>query len=81
VVRGPVIKAADSYEARRDTHAGLERVCAHFPQLRPSLAGVRRRDPQVGDAIRHQIPFLLRHPGSPTVRDAEALARHVLAGA
>jgi flagellar biosynthesis protein FlhG len=73
-----VINLAESQEAGRETHAGLQRVCAHFLQLRPPLAGVLRRDPRVAEAIRHQTPFLLRHPGSPTASDVEALARHLL---
>jgi flagellar biosynthesis protein FlhG len=76
-----VINLAESHEAGRETHAGLERVCAHFLELRPPLAGILRRDPRVADAIRHQTPFLFRHPASPTARDVEALARHLLEGA
>ena len=73
------INLAESHEAGRETHAGLQRVCAQFLQLRPPLAGVLRRDPRVADAVRHQTPFLLRHPTSPAARDVEALAGHLLA--
>ena len=76
-----MINLADSHEAGQETHAGLQRVCAQFLQLRPPLAGVLRRDPRVAEAIRHQTPFLLRHPRSPTARDVEALARHLLEAA
>jgi flagellar biosynthesis protein FlhG len=76
-----VINLADSHEAGQETHAGLQRVCAQFLQLHPPLAGVLRRDPRVAEAIRHQTPFLFRHPRSPTARDVEALARHLLEGA
>jgi flagellar biosynthesis protein FlhG len=73
------INLAESHEAGRETHAGLQRVCAQFLRLRPPLAGVLRRDPRVADAVRHQTPFLLRHPTSPAARDVEALAGHLLA--
>jgi len=75
---GLVINLARSHEAGRATYEGLLRVCEHFLQLRPPLAGVLRRDPGVPDAIRHQTPFLLRHPASPAARDLEALAGHLL---
>ncbi|MCE3249845.1 MAG: ylxH [Geminicoccaceae bacterium] len=73
------VNLAESHEAGRETHAGLQRVCAHFLQLRPPLGGVVRRDPRVADAVRHQAPLLLRHPTSPAARDVEALAGHLLA--
>jgi flagellar biosynthesis protein FlhG len=73
------VNLAESHEAGRETHAGLQRVCAQFLQLRPPLAGVLRHDPRVADAVRHQAPLLLRHPTSPAARDVEALAGHLLA--
>lgn len=69
-----VVNLAPSHEAGRDTHAGLERVCRSFLKLAPPLVGVLRRDPHVPDAIRHQVPFLVRHPSSPAASDVEALA-------
>jgi len=38
-----------------------------------------RRDDKVRDAIRHQTPLLLRHPGSKAADDVEALAARLLA--
>jgi flagellar biosynthesis protein FlhG len=75
------VNLADSREAGCETHAGLQRVCAQFLALRPPLAGVLRRDPRVADAVRHQMPLLLRHPTSPAAQDVEALAGHLLAAA
>ena len=74
------INLAASHEAGRQTFDGLARACERFLALRPSLAGVLRRDPRVPDTIRHQTPLLVRHPLSPAAQDVEALARH-LAGA
>jgi flagellar biosynthesis protein FlhG len=75
-----VINLALSQEAGSATYQGLLRVCDHFLKLRPPLAGVLRRDPGVPDAIRHQTPFLIRHPTGPAARDLEALASHLLEG-
>jgi flagellar biosynthesis protein FlhG len=75
-----VINLAPSHEAGRATYQGLLRVCEHFLKLRPPLAGVLRRDPGVPDAVRHQSPFLVRHPNRPVARDLEALAGHLLEG-
>jgi flagellar biosynthesis protein FlhG len=72
-----VVNLAESDAAGRRTHDGLRRVCEHFLELSPPLAGVLRRDPRVVDAIRHQAPLLLRHPNSPAACDVEALARHL----
>ncbi len=76
-----VVNLASSQQAGRATYEGLFRVCEHFLQLRPPLAGVLRRDPGVPEAIRHQTPFLVRHPTSPAARDVEVLAGHLLQGA
>jgi flagellar biosynthesis protein FlhG len=73
-----VINLASSHEAGRATYQGLLGVCERFLKLRPPLAGVLRRDPAVPDAIRHQAPFLIRHPASPAAEDVEALARGLL---
>jgi flagellar biosynthesis protein FlhG len=72
------INFAPSHEAGRATYRGLLRVCERFLHLRPPLAGVLRRDPGVPDAIRHQTPFLVRHPTSAAAVDVEALARDLL---
>ena len=73
------VNLAESHEAGRETHAGLQRVCAHVLQLRPPLAGVLRRDPRVADAVRHQTCLLLRQTTSTAARDVEALAGHLIA--
>ncbi len=73
-----VINLAESHAAGRATYEGLLKVCEHFLQLRPPLAGVLRRDPGVPDAIRHQTAFPARHPNSPAACDLEALAAHLL---
>ncbi len=72
-----VINLAPGEATGRQTYESLRRVCERFLDLRPPLAGVIRRDPRVADAIRHQAPFLIRHPLAPAARDVQALARHL----
>jgi len=69
------INLARDRRAGADTCNGLSQVCERFLHLRPELLGVVRRDPRVPEAIRHQTPFLLRHPISPAAEDVEAVAR------
>jgi flagellar biosynthesis protein FlhG len=73
-----VINLAQSHEVGRATYQGLANVCEQFLKLRPALAGVLRRDSRVPDAIRHQAPFLVRHPTSPAAHDLEALAEALI---
>ena len=58
------------------TYAGVARVCARFLGVRPELAGTVRHDPRVAEAIRQQVPFLVRSRTSPAAPDVDALARH-----
>jgi len=69
-----VVNLAPGQEAGRQTYAGLRRVCERFLGFEPALAGVIRHDPRVPEAIRHQAPFLSRHPASPAAQDLQALA-------
>ena len=67
-----VNQAADRAAGER-TWRSLDRACASFLGGGVALAGVLRRDPRVPDAIRHQAPFLSRHPAGPLASDVEAL--------
>ena len=65
---------------RRDGgYETLARACETFLKLKPPLAAIVRRDPKVRDSIRHQQPILLRHPTTGAARDAEGLAKFLLA--
>jgi len=72
-----VVNLAPSHDAGRTVHRGLQRVCQRFLGFEPGLAGIVRRDPKVPDAIRHQVPLLVRHPAAPAARDVEAIAREL----
>lgn len=76
-----VVNLAASHQAGRQTFQGFAGVCARFLDLQPSLAGVVRRDGRVPDAIRHQVPLLVRHPLAPAARDLEVVAHELVKGA
>jgi flagellar biosynthesis protein FlhG len=73
-----VVNQAQSAEAGQQTYATLRRACAVFLHREPPLAGVIRHDPKVRDAIRRQMPLLLRHPNCFAAHDVEALAQSCL---
>ncbi len=72
-LRVVVNNAASPREGER-TYAKLLRACEGFLKMSPQLAGVVRRDTKVRDAIRHQMPLLMRHPGADAAQDVEAIA-------
>ncbi|GGE29734.1 site-determining protein [Marinicauda pacifica] len=54
--------------------ATFARTCTSFLGFTPPLAGIVRRDPNVGLAIRAQRPVGLRSPTSAAAKDIDALA-------
>ena len=52
----------------------IKKVCEGFLKISPQLIGIIRRDDRVMDAIRAQVPLLVRHPQSDAARDVEQLA-------
>jgi flagellar biosynthesis protein FlhG len=75
-----VVNQAQSPAEGRQTYATLRRACAAFLHWEPPLAGVIRQDPKVRDAIRRQVPLLIRHPNCGAALDVEELARTCLKG-
>jgi flagellar biosynthesis protein FlhG len=69
-----VVNMATTRAEGERTYATLRRACESFLKFSPPLAGIVRRDAKVKDAIRHQVPFLTRHPNADAARDVEALA-------
>lgn len=57
----------------------IRKVCEGFLKISPKLAGIIKRDDKVTDAIRNQVPLLVRHPQSEAARDIEALASSLFA--
>ena len=66
-----VVNQASTLGSGEKTHAILARACRTFLGKEPPLAGVIRRDEKVKDAIRHQVPLPVRHPGSIAARDMQ----------
>ena len=73
-----VINQAASLGTGQRTYATLARACQNFLGATPPLAGIIRRDDHVRDAIRHQIPLLVRHPACNAARDVGGIAVHLL---
>lgn len=74
------VNMAASKKAGELTYQTLARACQSFLKAAPPLAGIVRRDDRVADAIRHQTPFLMRHPNTETAADVEALAERLAKG-
>lgn len=72
------INLAADHAAGAATFDGFARVCERFLKRRPVLAGVIRSDSRVRQAIRHQTPFLTRHPTAPAAGDVEAMAERLM---
>lgn len=56
------------------------KTCESFLGFTPPLAGIVRRDPSVGQAIRAQVPLSRRSPGCDAARDIEKLAKAMAEG-
>ncbi len=70
-----VVNQAASVSAGERTYRALSRACQAFLGGAPPLAGVIRRDEQVGRAIRRQATLFDRAPDSRAAADVTALAR------
>jgi flagellar biosynthesis protein FlhG len=57
----------------RRVYDHLCRVCEQHLKIKPSLAGVIRRDPRVPDCIRAQTPLPMRHPTADVLDDVLSL--------
>ncbi|HVZ02003.1 MAG TPA: P-loop NTPase [Dongiaceae bacterium] len=75
---GVAVNMAASREIGQRTHETLNKACDRFLKRQVPLLGVIRRDPKVRDSISHQVPLLVRHPGSPAASDVEALAQRLI---
>jgi flagellar biosynthesis protein FlhG len=77
---GIVVNMAESRARGETTYETLLKACRAFLKREPPLMGVVRRDGRVRDAIRAQMPLLLRSPNSEAAEDVEAIAARVAAG-
>lgn len=69
-----VVNDAESPEKGRRTYETLARACESFLQRKPGLIGVVRHDARVGEAVRQQMPLLVRSPASEAGADVERIA-------
>lgn len=59
----------------------IAKACQTFLKFRPHLAGIVRYDKMVPDAIRNQVPLLVRHPNAQAAFDVEVIAKALVAAA
>jgi flagellar biosynthesis protein FlhG len=69
-----VVNMAGTQASGERTWLTLRKAAETFLKTTPPLAGVVRRDGRVSEAIRRQVPFLTRHPGSEAAADMRRLA-------
>lgn len=75
-----VVNAAPTRRHGDKTWRTLAKACTSFLGFEPPLQGIIRQDSHVPDAIRAQMPLLLRHPECPAALDVMALARSLSGG-
>jgi len=69
-----VVNNAPDKTSAEQAYAIFSRTCESFLGFTPPLAGIVRRDGQVGQAIRAQTPVGVRSPSTPAAKDLDALA-------
>jgi flagellar biosynthesis protein FlhG len=69
-----VVNMASSVREGERTYTTIMKACQNFLKFSPPLAGIIRRDQKVRDAIRNQVPLLMRSPSSDAATDVRALA-------
>ncbi|MEI6984733.1 MAG: MinD/ParA family protein [Rhodospirillaceae bacterium] len=72
-----IINLAQTMKEGEKTFATIYKACRAFLKFEPPLAGIVRRDIKVREAIRHQVPLLIRSPGCDAARDVEAIAQRL----
>ena len=69
-----VVNMATNAHDGDDTYKTIQSACQNFLQYSPPLAGIIRRDSKVRDAIRAQMPLLVRSPNTEAAVDVETIA-------
>lgn len=73
-----VVNAVNSTREGERTYQTLLKACQGFLKYSPPLLGVIRRDTRVREAIRNQVPLLIRSPNAEAALDVEMLAGQLL---
>ena len=76
-----IVNNAPDKASAEMAYASFARTCESFLGFRPPLAGIIRRDSNVPKAIRAQTALKTLAPGTPAMRDIEAIAGLLAAGA
>ncbi len=76
---GIIVNMAGSQKEGMESFDKIHNTCKNFLHYEPELVGIIRRDAKVRDAIKAQVPLLLRHPASDAARDVETIATRILA--
>ncbi len=74
-----VVNLAQNTREGEKTYGIILKACQNFLKFTPPLAGIVRRDLKVREAIRHQVPLLVRSPSCDAARDVEAVAHGLAA--
>ena len=69
-----VVNLAQNTREGERTYGIILKACQNFLKFTPPLAGIVRRDLKVREAIRQQMPLLIRSPSCDAARDVEAVA-------
>jgi flagellar biosynthesis protein FlhG len=72
-----VINMANSTREGERTYETILKACQSFLKRSPQLAGIIRRDLKVREAIRAQMPLLVRSPTTDAASDVEAIANRL----
>lgn len=76
-----VVNMAQTRNEGQKTYDTLLTACRKFLRKEPPLAGIVRRDLKVREAIKSQMPLLLRSPNSDAAADIGAIAQKIATGA
>lgn len=75
-----VVNMAQTKSEGQKTYDTLRAACQRFLRKEPVLAGIVRRDLKVREAIKSQMPLLLRSPTSDAASDVGAIAQKIVTG-
>jgi flagellar biosynthesis protein FlhG len=75
-----VVNMATNIREGERTYMTILKACQNFLKFAPPLAGIIRRDQKVRDAIRNQVPLLMRSPSSDAASDVRTLASKLFSG-
>ena len=73
-----VVNMVNSTREGERTYNTLLKACEGFLKISPPLAGIIRRDAKVREAIRNQVPLLVRYPNSEAAVDVGNIAEKIL---